>query len=121
MVGLSMKLAHLRATPPFSHLDEEALADVAVLAEEVAVPTGYILVYDGDWGEEVFVVVDGTAKVIVDGRCEVTLGPGAIVGAGALAPGVTVVAASPMRFFVFDREGFASLAPTDPPKTDSRQ
>jgi hypothetical protein len=49
------------------------------------------------------------------------LGPGAIVGAGALAPGTTVVAASPLQFFVFDRESFATVTRTDPRKTDPRK
>lgn len=118
MVGLSAKLSHLRATPPFAGLSDDALATVATLADEVAVPAGYIIVYDGDWGDEVFVVADGTAAVIVDGRAELTLGVGALVGALAPlappSPWTTVVASSAMRFFVFDRDGFAGLVADHP-------
>ncbi len=118
MVGPSAKLAHLRGTPPFSALEDDELAAVAFLADEVAAPTGYVLVYEGDWGDEVFVLAEGHAAVVVDGARLDTLGPGAMVGDVAPlqppAPGATVVASSPVRFFVFDREGFSSLVDDHP-------
>jgi CRP-like cAMP-binding protein len=118
IVGLASKLAHLRATPPFDRLDDDSLVRVAALADEVAVPAGYVMIYEGEWGDEVFVVADGTAAVIADGRAETTLGVGAVVGAtaplGPPARWTTVVASSPMRFFVFDRDGYAELAAHHP-------
>ena len=87
---------------------------MAALGSAVAVPAGYVLVYDGDLRDEVFVVADGTAAVVVDGRAERLLGPGAVIGAPPpLAPpaiGTMIVAATPTRFFVCDRKAFAALA-----------
>jgi CRP-like cAMP-binding protein len=118
MVGWSVKLAHLRAATPFASLSDEALEAAVLLADEVAVPAGYVLVYEGDWGDEVFVIAEGTAVVVVDGDGFAHLGPGAMVGAAPPlrppAPNATVVATSAMRFFVFDGDGFSSLARAHP-------
>jgi CRP-like cAMP-binding protein len=109
----STRLARLRLLPSFHALDEAAIERAAALADEMAVPAGYVLVYDGDWRDEVFVVSEGTAAVIVDGHAERSLGPGSVIGAepplGPPTPRTTVVAATPTRFFIFDRKGFATL------------
>jgi CRP-like cAMP-binding protein len=118
MVGPSVKLAHLRVTPPFSGLPDDALDTAANMADEVAVPTGFVLVYEGDWGDEVFVIAEGNAAVLVEGQRVDTLVAGALFGGiGASEPlpaGSTVVAASPMRFFVFDSDGFRDLLDDHP-------
>jgi CRP-like cAMP-binding protein len=118
MAGFAVKLAHLKATEPFADLSDDALETAVVLADEVAVPAGYVLVYEGDWGDEVFVIADGTAAVVVDGSGVTYLGPGAMIGEVSplrpLAAGATVIATSAMRFFVFDRDGFAALVHDHP-------
>ena len=118
MVGSSFKLAHLKAAAPFAGLSDEALESAVLLADEVAVPAGYVLVYEGDWGDEVFVIAEGTAAVVVDGEGLAQLGPGAMIGAAPPlqppAPTATVVATSAMRFFVFDGAGFSALAREHP-------
>jgi CRP-like cAMP-binding protein len=116
--GFAVKLAHLKATGPFADLSDDALETAVLLADEVAVPAGYVLVYEGDWGDEVFVIADGTAAVMVNGSGVTDLGPGAMIGAVAplrpLAAGATIIATSAMRFFVFDRDGFATLVHDHP-------
>jgi CRP-like cAMP-binding protein len=92
--------------------------------QQVAVPAGYVLAYDGDWRDQVFVVSDGTAAVVVDGRAERLLGPGTVLGAepplAPPAPGTMVMAATPARFLVCDRRTFAALAtPRPAPSGDS--
>ena len=81
-------------------------------------PAGYVLVYEGDWRDEVFVICDGTAAVIVDGHAQLLLGPGSVIGAvPPLAPptrAARVVAATPTRFFVFERNAFAELGMHQP-------
>jgi CRP-like cAMP-binding protein len=118
MAGSSVKLAHLKATGPFAELSDDALRTAVLLADEVAVPAGYVLVYEGDWGDEVFVIADGTAAVVVDGDGVNDLGPGAMIGSvpplRPPAAGATVIATSSMRFFVFDGHGFASLVHDHP-------
>jgi CRP-like cAMP-binding protein len=107
-----VKVEHLRDVPLFDGIAEIDLRDIALMADEVAVPSGYVLVYEGDWGDEVFVVAEGEA-VVVAGESRAMAPAGSVIGELAALPpppaGATVTAATPMRFFVFERAGFASL------------
>jgi CRP/FNR family transcriptional regulator, cyclic AMP receptor protein len=108
-----VKVEHLREVRLFDGCSHEELERIARLADEIAVPAGYVLVYEGDWGHEVFVVAEGEAEVTAGGRMLALLDEGAVIGELAvLNPGprtATVVAASPMRFFVFDDSSFEAL------------
>ena len=108
-----VKVEHLRGVRLFDGCSDEQLEQIARLADEIAVPAGYVLVYEGDWGHEVFVVAEGSAEVTAGGRMLALLDEGAVIGELAvLNPGprtATVVAASPMRFFVFDEGAFEML------------
>jgi CRP-like cAMP-binding protein len=108
-----VKVAHLREVRLFDGCTDEQLEQIARMADEVAVPAGYVLVYEGDWGHEVFVVADGEAEVTAGGRMLALLDAGSVIGELAVlnpAPRTaTVVAASPMRFFVFEDAAFEAL------------
>ena len=108
-----VKTEHLREVLLFDGCSDEELRRIAQMADEVAVPAGYVLVYEGDWGHEVFVVAEGEARVTAGGRTLAVLGPSAVIGELAVlnpAPRTaTVTASEPMRFFVFDRDSFEAL------------
>jgi len=108
-----VKVEHLREVLLFGGCSDEELRRIAQMADEIAVPTGYVLVYEGDWGNEVFVVAEGEARVTAGGRTLAVLGPSAVIGELAVlnpAPRTATVAASTgMRFFVFDRGNFEAL------------
>lgn len=108
-----VKVEHLREVLLFDGCSDEELQRIAQSADEVAVPAGYVLVYEGDWGNEVFVVAEGVARVTAGGRTLAELGGGAVIGELAVlnpAPRTaTVTASTPMRFFVFDRDAFEAL------------
>jgi CRP-like cAMP-binding protein len=108
-----VKIEHLREVRLFDGCSDEELERIARMADEIAVPAGYVLVYEGDWGHEVFVVAEGEAEVTAGGRMLALLDAGSVIGELAVlnpAPRTaTVVAASPMRFFVFDDKSFESV------------
>ena len=108
-----VKIEHLQTVSLFSGCSDEELERIAGMADEIAVPAGYVLVYEGDWGHEVFVVAEGEAEVTAVGRMLALLDAGAVIGELAVlnpAPRTaTVVAASPMRFFVFEDHAFESV------------
>ena len=108
-----VKVEHLRQVLLFDGCSDEELQRIARSADEVAVPSGYVLVYEGDWGNEVFVVAEGEARVTAGGRTLAELGSGAVIGELAVlnpAPRTaTVTASTAMRFFVFDRDGFEAI------------
>lgn len=107
-----VKVEHLRQVPLFAGLVDDDLRTLASVADEVAVPPGYVLVYDGQ-SHEVFVIVSGTAEISSDGVIDGMVGAGDVIGElGLLDPApssATVTAASPMRFFLFDQERFSTL------------
>jgi CRP-like cAMP-binding protein len=108
-----VKVEHLREVLLFDGCSDDELLRIAHMADEIAVPAGYVLVYEGDWGNEVFVVAEGEARVTAGGRTLAVLGPSAVIGELAVlnpAPRTaTVTASTSMRFFVFDRESFEAL------------
>jgi CRP-like cAMP-binding protein len=108
-----VSVERLREVLLFDGCSPDELQRIAQLADEIAVPAGYVLVYEGDWGSEVFVVAEGQARVTASGRTLAVLGVGAVVGELAVlnpAPRTaTVTASTPMRLFVFDRQAFDTV------------
>ena len=70
-------------------------------------PEGTELTRQGEQGDELYLVLDGVARVDVDGEALAELGPGAVIGERALLEGgvrtSTVVAATPLRVAVAAR------------------
>ena len=75
--------------------------------------SGKELARQGEFGQEFFVIVDGTAEVVRDDARIAELGPGDFFGEMALLEEerrtATVRAASPMRVLVMTRQNFRSL------------
>jgi CRP-like cAMP-binding protein len=106
-------LDHLRQVSLFSALSRKELGLVARRAEDVKVEAGKVLVSEGAPGSEFFVIVDGSAKVMRQGRKVANLGPGDAFGELALldkAPrNATVVAETPMEVVVLGQREFAGI------------
>ena len=107
------KVERLSEVQLFSACSERDLARIAVLAEEIDVPAGRVLMRQGDPGREAFVIADGRAKATIDGKRSVKLGPGDCFGEMALlysAPrSATVTAESDMRLLVVGSREFSEL------------
>ncbi len=85
----------------FSDLPQEELVRVAELSESLDVPAGEAIDSKDDFAYEFFVIEEGTAEVVSDGRKLADLGPGDFFGEiGLLITGrrtASVVSTSPMR------------------------
>ncbi len=105
--------AHLQGVPFFSGLSKRELARVAQSADEVDVKEGEALAREGEFGQEFFVIADGTAEVTRDGAQLAKLGPGDFFGEMSLLGDdkrmATVTATSPMRVLVMTRGSFRSI------------
>src|SRR5437016_8422969 len=77
----------LRTVRLFDGCSDEELERIAQLADEIAVPAGYVLVYEGDWGHEVFVVAEGEAEVTAGGDAGPARRGRGDRGAGGAQPG----------------------------------
>ena len=111
--GGDPKVERLSQVQLFSACSKRDLSRIAAMAEEVEVPTGRVLMRQGDLGREAFVIADGRAKVTIRGKRSTKLGPGECFGEMALlhsAPrSATVTADSDMRLFVLGSREFSAL------------
>ncbi len=111
--GESMYKARLHEVPFFSVLGKKDLERVAQQTDEVDIPAGKVITREGDIGHEFFVIEDGTAEVVKDGRHVGDLGPGDFFGEVALLEEerrtATVTATSPMRLIVMTRQSFRAM------------
>ena len=89
------------------------LDGIAAAATERRVVPGEVLCQAGDAGQELFVVVEGTARVTMSAREIATLGPGSFFGEMALVDGgpriATVTALTSMELLVLPRREFRRL------------
>lgn len=112
------KVQALKRAPLFDGLSKKELAQLARVSEDVEVEPGKVLVKEGEVGQEFFVIVDGKVKVTRKGRRVATRGPGEFVGEIALLEDTprtaTIIAETPVRFFVLTRKDFRHLLNENP-------
>lgn len=104
-----MDAERLRQLPLFADLPHKQLERVATWADEVDLPAGKQLIEQGAFAHEFFLITEGTAEVLHDGRHLGDLGPGDFFGEIALLEGhrrtASVVTTTPVRVVVmFARE-----------------
>jgi CRP-like cAMP-binding protein len=109
------KLKRLAKVPLFSECTKGDLVRIASLADEVEVPAGRVLMRQGEFGHEGFVILSGKAKVSFRGKSGTkTLGVGDAFGEMALLQprgkrSATVTAQTDMDLLVLTSRQFASL------------
>jgi len=110
---LDGKLELLHSVSLFANLKGDDLVSLGQLADEVDVPAGKVLMRQGDYGREAFVVISGELAVERDGREIKRLGSGDTIGEMSLvseAPRTaTVTAVSQSRLFVLGHAEFHTL------------
>ena len=107
------KVELLRRMPLFTQFSTRELNEVAAVADEVEVPEGRALTKQGRPGREFFVLADGQADVVRDGRRVFTLGRGDFFGEIALLTKrprtATVVMTTPGSVLVVTDRSFQTL------------
>ena len=118
IVGRDEELALLRGVPLLDALPLPALETVARELDHVRVPEGADVFRQGDPGDRFYVVVEGTAQVVGDGRAVATLGPGDSFGEIALLRRVprtaTVSAVDELRLESLRGDRFLALMTGSP-------
>jgi len=113
------KLELLHRIPLFSGLDKRQLLRLGQLTDEVDVADGRVLMREGQQGDELFIVIQGTLRVEREGQVIARRGPGEFVGEIALVdegPRVaTVVSDGPARLLVVGHHAFHTLMEEFPP------
>jgi len=108
----------LHRVPLFHHNSKEEVKTIARLGTEVEVDAGKELTTQGHSGREFFLVLDGQARCLIDGREVSRFERGDFFGEMALlsnAPrSATVVAETHMRVLVLDSREFSALLQDNP-------
>jgi CRP/FNR family transcriptional regulator, cyclic AMP receptor protein len=104
------KLELLRTVPLFAGLSKRELQRIGELADEVDLPADRVLMRQGDYGAEMMVIVDGSARIERDGAVIAERGEGEVLGEIALLDGgprtATVTLTRPSRLLVLGRREF---------------
>jgi CRP-like cAMP-binding protein len=107
------KVDLIRRIPLFTQCSPAELALVASIADEVDLREGRHLTDEDTPGQEVVVIIEGTADVLQHGQPINQIGPGQFVGEIALVTGrprtATVVATSPVHALVIEGHAFRRL------------
>jgi CRP-like cAMP-binding protein len=113
MASKKAYLEHLRNIPLFSACSNKDLEKIAKAGDEVVMPTGSLIVDQGQTGREAFVIISGTAVVKRNGKKVANLGPGSVVGELSLLDHgprtATVVAESEVTLFVISQRHFLGV------------
>jgi CRP/FNR family cyclic AMP-dependent transcriptional regulator len=106
-------LDHLASVSLFSACSKKELQAVARATDEVVLPAGRTLCEQGGTGREAFVIMEGTAEVLINGTKVATVGPGACVGELALLDHgprtATVIAETEVTALVIGLREFAAI------------
>jgi CRP-like cAMP-binding protein/Zn-dependent protease len=103
-------LAELRELSVFHGLDSEQLNLILEHGEWITAAHGDELITQGEAGDRFYVIQSGRAEIVRDGAVLDSVSKGMYFGEVALLRDIprtaSVVASTPMRLFVLDREGF---------------
>ena len=67
------KIVFLSDVPMFGQVQSAELAKIAEITDEVVVPAGQCVFREGDFGEELFIIVEGRVRISLRGRTLATL------------------------------------------------
>jgi CRP-like cAMP-binding protein len=117
-LGKNAKVELIRSVPLFAACTAGELSEIAALADEVDVAAGKEFIREGELGHEFFVLVEGSADVLRDGRRIDTLRAGEFAGEMALLTqrprNATVRATAPVRALVLSEAAFRKLLKDSP-------
>ena len=123
-VEIHERIELLRTVWLFAECTDDELARIASLARVRPAADGTVIIKEGDPGDEFYVVLDGSAKVTIDGDVVEDIGPGAFFGEMALIDGgersATVTATSATQLMILERAQFNQMIEVAMPSIAAR-
>jgi CRP-like cAMP-binding protein len=102
----------------FKGCTKRQIEDIAKLVGSRHLEPGEVLCRQGDHESDVFVLVDGEARVVIDGKEVAAVGTGEVVGELAMDRGglrtATLTAKTPLHVLVLDPREVDSVLASDP-------
>lgn len=118
MRAMDQKLELLSRVPLLAGLSKKELEQVGRICDEVDLPAGRVVMQQGSFGSEFFVVISGTVRADRDGLPLGEIGPGEFFGELALLGDVprtaTVTCLTDGRFLVLGHREFHTLLADHP-------
>lgn len=118
MLRKDAKIELLKRVTLFSGCSKKELGQIAQIADEIDLREGKEMTRQGERGREFFVLLEGDADVVKDGRSINRLGSGDFFGEIALVSDTprtaTVTATSPVRALVITDRSFRRLMEDQP-------
>jgi hypothetical protein len=118
-----VEISLLQQIPIFRALPSDALEALALSLEQVELPTGAVLMREGDAGDYYFAIAEGSVEVSQRGRPIATLGRADGLGEIALLRSgprtATAVATTRVTAFRLDREAFLTAVLGHAPTLES--
>jgi len=112
-VARDEKLELLHRIPLFAGFDRRQVERLGMLADEVDVPAGKVLMRQGDSGDDLMVLVSGQVGIERNGERINTLGPGDVFGEIAVIERgprtATVTTEAPTQLLVINHRDFHAL------------
>jgi CRP-like cAMP-binding protein len=112
------KVEEIAQIPLFAHCTKKELRLIAALADGIELPDGTLLAREGQFGQEFFIILDGTVQITRKGRNVKTLTRGDFFGEIALLTNsprtATAKASGPIRALVVASRDFRRLLETTP-------
>jgi CRP-like cAMP-binding protein len=112
------KVELISRAPLFERCSKRELSAIAAIADQVELPTGRVVVREGELGRKFLVLIEGSAVVSRKGRRVATLGAGDFFGEIALVSNVprtaTVETSSQVRALVVSGREFWTLLDASP-------
>jgi CRP/FNR family transcriptional regulator, cyclic AMP receptor protein len=113
MLRKNAKIELLKRVPLFERCSKSELGEIAMLADELDLPTARDITKQGASGKEFIILLEGEAEVVRGLRVVNELGPGDFVGEISLVSGkprtATVRTRGPARVLVVGASGFRAL------------
>jgi len=113
MLRKNAKIELLKRVPLFARCSKSELGEIAMLADELDLPTARDITKQGASGKEFIILLEGEAEVVRGLRVVNELGPGDFVGEISLVSGkprtATVRTRGPARVLVVGASGFRAL------------
>ena len=113
MRAMDQKVELLSKVPLLAGLSHKDLEQVAQISDEVDLPAGRVLMKQGDYGSEFFVIIKGSVRVERDGQVLRELGAGDFLGElallGDIARTATATCVTDGRLLVLGHREFHSL------------
>lgn len=103
----------LNRVPFLKGADDSLISDLAAAVDSLNFQEGDTIFNEGEQGDSLFLIVDGSVRVTSKGRLIAELGVGGCFGEGAVIQGevrgATVLALEPVTLLQLHRESFAGL------------